>query len=118
MKFDGEDVQRMLLSITGFSEDDLYVCGFEGELWALLTASMDRARLADESAFELGVCGTGQAGVLLRGGWSLFALDADASWTDLSNKQVSKNAFYDMTIFSDRLYIAADRSSCTWRRTR
>lgn len=105
--FDGENVERMLLSITGFAEDDLYVCGFDGEVWHFdgskwseLDSPTDLPLNAALSAPDKRVYFCGEGG-------GIFALDPDGSWLDVSNPQISASAFHDMVLFEDRVYIAA-----------
>jgi hypothetical protein len=106
--FNGEDVERMLLSITGFAENDLYVCGFEGEVWHFNGKKWSELDSPTDLPLNAALCAPDKRVYFCGEGGNVFALEKDGSWLDLSNKQVSENALYDMTLFQGRVYIAAD----------
>jgi hypothetical protein len=107
VKFNGEDVERMLESITGFAETDLYVCGFDGEVWHFDGKKWAELDSPTNLPLHCGLCAPDERVYFCGEGGNLFALERDGSWVDLSNPDVSSGALRDMTLFRGRVYIAA-----------
>jgi hypothetical protein len=107
LKFDGEEVRRMLLSIAGFAEDHLYVCGFGGEVWRFNGKKWVELDSPTNLQLNRVMCGPGQRVYFSGAAGTLFALEPDGSWHDLGDRKVSKAMFSDMTVFQERVYIAA-----------
>ena len=108
VKFNGEEVERMLLSITGFSHDDLYVCGFEGEVWRFDGKKWSELDSPTNLPLNAALCAPDKRVYFCGEDANIFALEPDGSWLDFSNKQVSAESFYDLTWFNGRVYVAAD----------
>jgi hypothetical protein len=108
VEFDGENVERMLLSIDGFSDDEVYVCGAEGEVWRFNGKKWSELDSPTNLPLNAGLCAPDRRVYVCGEGGSLFAMEPDGSWLDLSDPRVSTDSFYDMTLFKGRLFIAAD----------
>jgi hypothetical protein len=106
--FDGENVERMLLSIDGFSPDSIYVCGFEGEVWHWNGRKWSRVDSPTNMPLQCVLCAPDGRAYFCGAGGGLYALAQDGSWDELSNTRVSKSTFWDMAIFNGRIYIAGD----------
>jgi hypothetical protein len=107
-KFDGENVERMLLSIDGFSSKNIYVCGFEGEIWHWDGRKWSRIDSPTNMPLQCVLCAPDGNAYFCGAAGHLYALLPDGSWEDLSNPKVSKATLQHMTLFKGRLYIAAD----------
>jgi hypothetical protein len=106
--FNGEDVERILLSITGFAEDDIYVSGYDGDVWHFDGKRWKSVESPTDLPLNAAIC-TPDGRVYFAGeGGTLLALEKDHSWTDLSNKRVAKQALHDLALFQGRIYVAAD----------
>jgi photosystem II stability/assembly factor-like uncharacterized protein len=108
VEFNGQEVERMLLSISGFSDDDVYVCGFEGEVWHFDGKKWTELDSPTNLPLNAVLCAPDERVYVCGAAGTMFAIESDGSWVDLSDKAVSEETFYDMTVFKGKVYVAAD----------
>lgn len=103
----GDKVDRILESIDGFSENDIYAVGMLGSIWHWNgTRWTLLERLTNLSFFSV-LCGSdgnvyigGSGGLCYRG-------TRNKGWTDLTNQSVSSEILGKMVEFQGIIYIAA-----------
>ena len=103
----GEEVDRSLESIDGFSDDDIYAVGSRGSIfhwdgggWTQVDSPTNYPLNCVLCASDGKVYAGGSGGILLRG-------RRDEAWEDLSDPSVTQETLEDMAEFQGRVYVTA-----------
>ncbi|HEV7575705.1 MAG TPA: hypothetical protein VGO85_06660 [Caldimonas sp.] len=109
LKFDGEEVKRMLLSISGFSAKDIYTCGFEGEIWHWNGSKWRELDSPTNYPLQSVLCAPDGRVYFCGSAGTLIARDTDGSWIDRGNGELGDDTLWDLCWFRDRVHVAADK---------
>ncbi|MDN3920017.1 hypothetical protein [Roseateles violae] len=108
--FDGDDVKRLLLSISGFSTNDVYTCGFEGEIWHWDGKKWRELDSPTNFPLNCVLCASDGRTYFCGANGTLLALEADGTWTDLARGKLGKISMWDMAQFKGLIHVAAGSS--------
>jgi hypothetical protein len=94
-------------SIDGFSEDDIYAAGWQGEIWHYSRKKWKKCNSGTNLKFERVICGedgkvyaVGQVGTIVRG--------RENTW-EIVEQEATTGQFWGATWYQNRLWLATDK---------
>jgi hypothetical protein len=101
-------LQCALLSIDGFSAQKIISVGLDGAAWlwdGSRWSALDSPTNVTLNAIK---CTSSGDAYICGDGGTLYRLDAALNWIDLSDRQLSDRPFWDLAIYGDHVYVAAE----------